>query len=35
MMKKYKQKIVRDLEIRLSKINTKKKVLFLKKNGDC
>ena len=31
MMKKYKQKIVRDLEIRLSKINTKKKVLFLKK----
>ena len=31
MMKKYKQKIVRDLERRLSKINTKKKVLFLKK----
>ena len=30
-MKRYKQKIVRDLERRLYKIDTKKKVLFLKK----
>ena len=30
-MKKYKQKIVRDLERRLYKIDTKKKILFLKK----
>lgn len=35
MMKKYKQKIVRDLERRLYKIDTKKKVLFLKKDGCC
>ena len=30
-MEKYKQKIVRDLERRLYKIDTKKKILFLKK----